>query len=29
MQSILPVLAILGGIVMMFAATMLVPLAFA
>jgi len=29
MQSILPVLAILGGIVMMFSATMLVPLAFA
>ena len=29
MQSILPVLAILGGIVMMFAAAMLVPLGFA
>ena len=29
MQSILPVLAILGGIVMMFAVAMLVPLAFA
>ena len=29
MQSVLPVLAILGGIVMMFAMTMLVPLAFA
>ena len=29
MQSVLPVLAILGGIVMMFATTMLVPLAFA
>ena len=29
MQSVLPVLAILGGIVMLFAATMLVPLAFA
>ena len=29
MQSVLPVLAILGGIVMMFAMTMLVPLGFA
>ena len=29
MQSILPVLAILGGILMMFAVTMLVPLGFA
>ena len=29
MQNILPVLAILGGIVMLFAAAMLVPLAFA
>jgi len=29
MQSVLPVLAILGGILMVFAATMLVPLAFA
>jgi trk system potassium uptake protein len=29
MQSILPVLAILGGILMVFSATMLVPLAFA
>ncbi|MDH4289064.1 MAG: TrkH family potassium uptake protein, partial [Aquincola sp.] len=29
MQSILPVLAVLGGILMVFAATMLVPLAFA
>ena len=29
MQSVLPVLAILGGIVMLFAFTMLVPLAFA
>ena len=29
MQSILPVLAILGGIVMIFAAAMLVPLGFA
>ncbi|WP_066332649.1 TrkH family potassium uptake protein [Azohydromonas lata] len=29
MRSLLPVLAVLGGIVMLFAATMLVPLAFA
>ena len=29
MQSLLPVLAVLGGVLMVFAATMLVPLAFA
>jgi trk system potassium uptake protein len=29
MQSVLPILAVLGGILMLFAATMLVPLAFA
>jgi trk system potassium uptake protein TrkH len=29
MQSVLPILAVLGGILMLFAAAMLVPLAFA